>query len=205
MSDEQAPEQVDVERTTEIPDDLVEQVASHDEALAGAVATALERLDQLADDREALEEEVSDVTGRLKRAHADFENYKKRVERQREEVRNQATDRLVEPLVSIRTDLQRAIDTDAQSVDDLREGVKMTLRDLDNLLDAESIELVSPTPGTDVDPRRHEVMVRIDSDEPAGTIAEVFEPGIRRGDRIVKPAKVAVSEAGEDSDETSEE
>lgn len=205
MSDEQAPEQVDVERATEIPDDLVEQVASHDEALAGAVATALERLNQLEDAREALEDEVSDVTGRLKRAHADFENYKKRVERQREEVRNQATDRLVEPLVSIRTDLQRAIDTDAQSVDDLREGVKMTLRDLDNLLDAEDIDLVSPAPGTDVDPRRHEVMVRIDSDESPGTVAEVFEPGIRRGDRIVKPAKVAVSEGAEDADEPSEE
>lgn len=183
-----------------VPDDFVERIAAHDEGLAEVAATMRDRLATLEDELVDAQSQVDDLTSRLKRARADFENYKKRMERQREEVRTRATERLVERFVEIRTDLRRAIDTERQSIDDLIEGVKLTLRELDRVLDAEDVEEIHPSPGDEVDPRRHEVMVQVESEQPADTIAEVYEPGYEQADRVLKPAKVTVSD-GPDEDE----
>lgn len=181
--------------------DLVARVAAHDEALAEAVERLRERADALEEELGATRAEADELTSRLKRAHADFENYKKRVERREEELRERATERLVERLLSIRDDLRRAVNAEAQEVEDLREGVRVTLAELDRVLDAEGIETIEPDPGDEVDPHRHEVMMRVDSDRPPETIAEVFEPGYAQGDRVMRPAKVTVSDGPEAAEE----
>ncbi|MFP4628789.1 MAG: nucleotide exchange factor GrpE [Halobacteriales archaeon] len=195
MSDQEVTETADDDASE--PDDLVARVAAHDESLAEAVERLRERADGLADDLEATRAEVDELTSRLKRVHADFDNYKKRVERREEELRERATERLVERLLSVRDDLQRAVEAEAQAVEDLREGVRMTLGELDRVLDAEGVAAIAPDPGEAVDPRRHEVMMRVDSEHPAETIAEVFEPGYAQGDRVLRPAKVTVSDGPE--------
>ncbi|MFP4591616.1 MAG: nucleotide exchange factor GrpE [Halobacteriales archaeon] len=195
MSDQEVTETADDDASE--PDDLVARVAAHDESLAEAVERLRERADGLADDLEATRAEVDELTSRLKRVHADFDNYKKRVERREEELRERATERLVERLLSVRDDLQRAVEAEAQAVEDLREGVRMTLGELDRVLDAEGVAAIRPDPGEAVDPRRHEVMMRVDSEHPAETIAEVFEPGYAQGDRVLRPAKVTVSDGPE--------
>ena len=166
-------------------------VAEHDEALAREVA-ALEA--DLAETREELrerDEEVEELTSKLARTKADFSNYKERAKRKQEDIRERASEALVERLTPVRNDLLRALDQDEGS--DLRPGVESTLEKFDEVLADEGVESIDPEPGEAVDPARHQVMLRVDSDRPEGTIHEVYEPGYEMGDRVLSEAKVTVS------------
>ncbi|WP_423997802.1 nucleotide exchange factor GrpE [Halorubrum trapanicum] len=166
-------------------------VAEHDEALAREVA-ALEA--DLAETREELrerDEEVEELTSKLARVKADFSNYKERAKRKQEDIRERASEALVERLTPVRNDLLRALDQDEGS--DLRPGVESTLEKFDDVLAEEGVEAIDPEPGEEVDPARHQVMLRVDSDRPEGTIHEVYEPGYEMGDRVLSEAKVTVS------------
>ncbi|WP_434522026.1 nucleotide exchange factor GrpE [Halorubrum sp. AS12] len=171
---------------------LAAAVAEHDEALAREVA-ALES--DLAETREALrerDEEVEELTSKLARVKADFSNYKERAKRKQEEIRERASEGLVERLAPVRNDLLRALDQDEGS--ELRPGVESTLEKFDEVLADEGVKSIEPEPGEEVDPARHQVMVRVDSDRPEGTIHEVYEPGYEMGDRVLSEAKVTVSD-----------
>ncbi|PSP78197.1 nucleotide exchange factor GrpE [Halobacteriales archaeon QS_1_68_20] len=183
--------------------DLVERVADHDEALADDVAALADERDELAarvEDLEAdlaeREEEVEDLESRLKRKQADFQNYKKRRKREEQKIRERATEDLVERLLDVRDNLVRALSDDHDDVEGLREGVKMTLGEFDRVLDAEDVQEIDPEPGSEVDPSRHEVMMRVHSDQPEGTVADVYQPGYEMADQVLRAAKVTVSEGG---------
>jgi molecular chaperone GrpE len=170
---------------------LAAAVAEHDEALAREVA-ALEA--ELAETREALrerDEEIDELTSKLARVRADFSNYKERAKRKQEDIRERASEALVERLAPVRNDLLRALDQDEGS--DLRPGVESTLEKFDDVLAEEGVEAIDPEPGEEVDPARHQVMLRVDSDRPEGSIHEVYEPGYEMGDRVLSEAKVTVS------------
>jgi molecular chaperone GrpE len=175
---------------------LAAAVAEHDEALAREVA-ALEA--ELAETREALrerDEEVEELTSKLARVKADFSNYKERAKRKQDEIRERASEALVERIAPVRNDLLRALDQDEGS--DLRPGVESTLEKFDEVLADEGVEAIEPEPGEEVDPARHQVMLRVDSDRPEGAIHEVYEPGYEMGDRVLSEAKVTVSTGGEE-------
>ncbi|OYR76177.1 nucleotide exchange factor GrpE, partial [Halorubrum sp. E3] len=166
-------------------------VAEHDEALAREVA-ALEA--DLAETREELrerDEEVEELTSKLARVKADFSNYKQRAKRKQDEIRERASEALVERITPVRNDLLRALDQEEGS--DLRPGVESTLEKFDEVLADEGVESIDPDPGEAVDPARHQVMLRVESDQPEGTVHEVYEPGYEMGDRVVSEAKVTVS------------
>jgi len=147
--------------------------------------------------------EIEDLTARLKRKQADFQNYKKRMERKREEEKQRATEDLVERLLDVRDNLQRALEQD--DPDDLRDGVESTFRQFDRELDRENVAAVEPEPGDEVDPERHEVLARIDAEHPEGTIADVHRPGYEMGEKVLRPAQVAVSDGAEDGDDGGEQ
>ena len=170
---------------------LAAAVAEHDAALAREVA-ALEA--DLAETREALrdrDDEIDDLTSKLARVKADFSNYKERAKRKQEEIRERASEGLVERLGPVRNDLLRALDQEEGS--DLRPGVESTLEKFDEVLAEEGVEAIEPAPGEEVDPARHQVMLQVDSDRPEGAIHEVYEPGYEMGDRVLSEAKVTVS------------
>lgn len=202
MSDPEVSGSVDdADSDRAIPDDLVARVATYDEELAEAVGALGERTRSLADELADAEAEVEDLKRRLKRARADFENYKKRVERREEELRERATEKLVERLLAVRDDLRRAVEAEDQAAGDLRDGIELTLRELDRILDAEGVESIEPAPGDEPDPHRHEVVMRVEDERPAETIAEVFEPGYEQGGKVLQPAKVTVSDGPAEADE----
>lgn len=188
----------------EVPVDLdafVEAVADLDDDLGDEAAAIRAFCRDQAEELTAARDEVEDLTSRLKRARADFENYKKRVERRREELRAEVSRRLIERIIDVRTDLRRAVASDDQALEDLVEGVKLTLREIDRLLDAEDVAEITPEVGDEVDPHRHEVMVRVPSDQPEGHVAEVFEPGYRHGEHVLRAAQVSVSQGPPQTEE----
>lgn len=174
---------------------LSEAVGEHDADLAEAVAALEEELDETRDELLDMEEEVEELTSKLARVRADFSNYKQRAKQKQEDIRERASEALVERITPVRNDLLRALDQDENS--DLRPGVESTLEKFDEVLAEEGVEPIDPDPGEEVDPARHQVMLRVDSDQPEGTVHEVYEPGYEMGNRVVSEAKVTVS-AGEE-------
>ncbi|PSQ29249.1 nucleotide exchange factor GrpE [Halobacteriales archaeon QS_9_68_17] len=190
-----------------IGEQLPKAVAEHDEELGDEVRQLLEkaveldgRVDELEAAVEERDEEVEDLEDRLKRKQADFQNYKKRAKKRQDQIRDRATEDLVERLLDVRDNLKRAVDQDHDDVESIREGVKMTLKEFDRVLDAEDVSEVDPDPGEAVDPQRHEVMVRVESDQPEDTIAEVYKPGYEMSDKVLETAQVTVSDGSETSE-----
>ena len=199
-TEDAASEPADEEEHT-ISEQLPKAVAEHDEELGDEVQQLLEkaveldgRVDELEAAVEERDEEVEDLEDRLKRKQADFQNYKKRGKKRQDQIRDRATEDLVERLLDVRDNLKRAVDQDHDDVESIREGVKMTLKEFDRVLDAEDVSEVDPDPGEAVDPQRHEVMMRVESDQPEDTIAEVYKPGYEMSDKVLETAQVTVSD-----------
>ena len=207
-------EGADVEGIVEDERELIERVSEHDEDLGDAVSelvdwaletrdrnadleTAVEDLESTVDELEATVEEqadeIGDLKSRLKRKQADFQNYKKRSKKRQDQIKERATEDLVERLVDVRNDLVRAIESDHEDVESFREGVEMTLREFDRVLDEEDVEEIAPDPGDEVDPQRHEVMVQVDSQHPEGAIHDVYDSGYEMAGKVLQPARVTVS------------
>lgn len=175
-----------------------EAVGEEEDGSADAVDPRVEALEE---ERAALEERIAELeaerdelTTRLKRAAADFENYKKRQSRRREQLAAEATAELIERLLGVRDNLKRALEDEAEDIESLREGVKLTLSEFDRVLDAENVEEIDPEPGTEVDPERHEVMLQVESEYPEGHVVDVYQAGYERDEKVMRPAQVTVSE-----------
>jgi molecular chaperone GrpE len=153
-----------------------------------------DRVEELEEELAEREERVEELESRVKRVQADFNNYKKRAEKRREEVRERATEDLVERLLDVRDDFERALEAEGEQKD-LREGVEMILDELEGVLRDEGVERVDTE---EFDPERHQAMMRVESeDHEEGEVVEVYEPGYRMAGRVVRPAKVTVAEAGD--------
>jgi molecular chaperone GrpE len=170
---------------------LAAQVAEHDESLAAAVENLEARVSNLERELEDKAEQVDDLETRLKRKQADFENYKKRAKKRQEQLKERATEDLVERIVSVRDDLVRALEQD-EAVD-VRDGLETTLKEFDHVLEAENVTPIEPEPGEETDPQRHEVMMRVESDQPPGTVVDVYRPGYEMAGKVVRTAQVTVS------------
>lgn len=181
-------------------EDLSERVteqADTIEELRGELEARGEKLEEY----EATEEELK---SRLKRKQADFQNYKKRAKKRQQQIKDRATEDLVERLIGVRDNMKRALEEESDDTDSLREGIEMTMREFDRILEDENVSEIDPNPGTESDPQRHEVMMRVDSDHPEGTIADVYTPGYEMGDKVIQNAQVTVSN-GELEDDSSQD
>lgn len=177
----------------DVADDIVEYVQSESaEAVADEIATLRFEVETLESDVAEYEQQIKDLQSRIKRKQADFENYKKRMQKRREEEQARATEDLVTRLLDVRDNLTRALEQDEDT--DIRDGVESTLKQFDRILEQENVEAIEPQPGDEVDPERHEVLVRMDSEQSGGTIAQVHRPGYEMAGKVIRTAQVAVSE-----------
>ncbi|MHB9288198.1 nucleotide exchange factor GrpE [Halobacteriales archaeon Cl-PHB] len=177
----------------EVSDELREWVDETDaDTVAHEVATLQKQVAVLESDLAEHEEAVDDLESRLARKQADFQNYKKRQEKRLEEEKARATEDLVARLLDVRDNLQRALDQDEDV--DIRDGVESTLRQFDEELGRENVQRVEPAPGDAVDPQRHEVLMRVDSDQPEDTVADLHRPGYEMAGKVIREAQVTVSD-----------
>jgi molecular chaperone GrpE len=176
------------------PDDgLVERVEDRDsEDVAAELAGLRDAVSDLEGQLEEREAEIEDLESRLARKQADFQNYKKRQEQKMEDVRARATEDLVTRLLDVRDNLARALEQDEDA--DIRGGVESTLQQFDEELDREEVAVIEPEPGEETDPTRHEVLMRVESDQPEGTIEDVHRPGYEMGGKVLRAAQVTVSD-----------
>ena len=169
----------------ETPDDDAEP-----RGLAGVDVEPLPPLDR--DGVEALRKERDDLRDQLLRRRADFENYKRRVERDREQAGLGAVAAALQGLIPSLDNLERALDAHAGE-EALREGVELTNREILSFLEKQGVKVEDPK-GQRFDPQRHQALSHeVVPGQPEGTVVEVYGKGYALKDRLLRPALVKVA------------
>ncbi|PTV95194.1 molecular chaperone GrpE [Rhodobacter aestuarii] len=176
---------------TEKKDEMAEDQAQLDEALAAALEEDFDELEMLRAERDELKD-------RFMRALADAENARKRADRDRREAENYGGSKLARDMLPVFDALKRALDAAGEEVraaaPALIEGVELTQRELLNVFARHGVKAVAPQVGDKFDPQEHEAMFEAPvPNTVAGDIIQVMEPGFMLHDRLLRPAKVGVS------------
>jgi molecular chaperone GrpE len=126
------------------------------------------------------------------RTQADFENYRRRVARESALAQERGVVKLAKELLPALDNLDRALDA-ADQDDPLLQGVRLVREELAAALSRVGIESFSPT-GEIFDPSLHEAVVHQPVEgATSGTVAEVYQPGYRLRDHVIRPARVVVA------------
>jgi molecular chaperone GrpE len=139
-----------------------------------------------------LQAEVLGLKQQLLRKRADFENYRRRTERDRQAAWNDACVDVFRALVPTLDNLERALSAEGD-LSSLREGVQLILRELLSLLEARGVSSDDPT-GRAFDPERHQALSQeaVPGAAP-GSVVETFRKGYLFKDRLLRPALVKVA------------
>ncbi len=137
--------------------------------------------------------EAAELRDRLVRTLADFDNFRKRAERERDELRRYAVLELVRDFLTVVDNLERALAAGG-TVDDLKLGVELILRHLLDLLRREGLREVPAGAGQPFDPAVHEAVSRHEDPEASEpTVTRELQRGYVLHDRLLRPAMVEVA------------
>jgi molecular chaperone GrpE len=140
---------------------------------------------------EQLKAERDQLLDRLARAQAEFDNARKRAERERQEFREYATGSVAEQFLPVLDNFGLALKSTA-SAEQLRSGVELIVKQMDEILRQLQVTPV-PTVGEHFDPRLHEALGSVERDDlPDQSIAEEVRRGYRLRERLLRPALVRV-------------
>jgi molecular chaperone GrpE len=173
--------------------------ATRTEAQASAQETDAPNADPLA----AATQEAAELKDKLLRVLAEMENLRKRTEREVADSRLYGVSSFARDILNVADNMHRALNAldvglreraDA-SVKALLDGVELTERELLNVLEKHGVKKLEPV-GQKFDPNRHQAMYEVpDASIPAGHVVQVIQAGYLIGDRVLRPALVAVAKA----------
>lgn len=167
----------------------------------GQTAAAAERSPQ--EIIEELEHQKSDLTDRLLRTHAEMENLRKRVDREKAELSKFAISKFALDMVGVGDNFERAISAvpegasnEDASLKSLLDGIIMTERAFNQALERHGVKRIVPR-GEQFDPHVHQaVMEQEDLSVPSGSVLQVFQAGYVIDERVLRPAMVVVAKGG---------
>jgi molecular chaperone GrpE len=166
----------DVDESDEVPEEAAEEAV---------VEEALVPLAEF----EAVSAERDQYLDSLRRLKAEFDNSRKRQERERARILESASEKLVQELLPVLDNLDRALESEG----DIREGVRATRDQLADVLANEGLLPVA-SDGQPFDPNVHEaVMGQFSEDHEEGTVLQTFQRGYLLNGRAIRPAKVVVA------------
>ncbi|MDQ7054545.1 MAG: nucleotide exchange factor GrpE [candidate division KSB1 bacterium] len=142
-----------------------------------------------------LRKEVDELKDKYLRQIAEFENFRKRKEREVEEFWRKANADLIRKLLPILDDIERSLESARrdQNFEALVEGIEMIYKTFLKVLEAEGVTQISAV-GQEFNPEYHEALMQVEKEDvPPNTVVEEHQKGYLLGDKILRPAKVIVS------------
>ena len=148
--------------------------------------------------RDEAQKEAAASHERFLRTAAEFENYKKRIAREMDDLRKYANESLLKESLNAVDNLERAIDSaeaGENQADSIVEGVRMTLQQMLQLFEKYQVKPIDAV-GQPFDPAFHQAFMTEESDEhPENTVISEFQKGYTLHDRLLRPSMVVVSKA----------
>jgi molecular chaperone GrpE len=171
----------------------------------GAAGTPQTEEAKIAELVETLAKENADNKDRLLRTLAEMENLRKRTDREVSDMRQYGIASFARDVLAVADNMERALEAlDAElretanpAIKTLLDGVELTERELLKVLEKHGVKKFEPKKGDKFDPNLHQAMYELpDPTQPAGTVAQVVQPGYMIGDRMLRPAAVGVAKGG---------
>jgi molecular chaperone GrpE len=149
-------------------------------------------------DAQKLQAERDDLYHRLARATADFKNTQKRIQGEADQRVQYANQSLIKSLLPVIDNFERALAQDASKVDaaSILKGMQIVHDQWLSVLKQQQVNEIAPKPGEPFDPSRHEALMQQDAPQYAGkgqAVVQLLQKGYSLGDRVLRPAQVAVS------------
>jgi len=183
-------------------DEEINETNAEAVAAAAEEATMPEVTEQLSADaeREALKIQLADAEAKLaenvegwQRSLADFQNYKKRVEREDEIKKFNMKGDIIKKVLPVLDDLERALQN-RPADDSWASGIELIARKFQNMLDSENLKKIEGV-GLEFNPTFHEAISHEPSDEVAsGHVIAIVQNGYMLGERVIRPALVRVAQ-----------
>jgi molecular chaperone GrpE len=157
---------------------------------AQAPAAEQANLAQLLAAAEARANEMQDA---FMRAKAESENIRRRAQEDVTKAHKFAVESFAEALVPVKDSLEMALKVDNPTLESLKEGVEMTLKQLSAAFERNRLLEVMPAPGDKLDPNRHQAVSVVPSEQEANTVVAVLQKGYMISERLLRPAIVTVA------------
>lgn len=142
---------------------------------------------------EAKEKEIDNYKNKWLRTQADLENYRKRVERDIQEIHLYAGEKLVKDILPILDNFERALASIEDKESDLYRGVEMIYEEFKRMLEKHGVKEIEAL-GKPFDPYYHEAIMTVESDEhEPGIVVEVVRKGYIYNSKVIRPSMVKVS------------
>lgn len=142
----------------------------------------------------AAEAKAAELQDAFLRAKADADNIRRRAQEDIAKAHKFAIESFAEALVPVKDSLEMALKLDTPSVESLKEGVEMTLKQLNSAFDRNRLAEINPAPGEKLDPMKHQAISMVPADQDANTVVTVLQKGYTIADRLLRPALVTVAQ-----------
>ena len=151
----------------------------------------LDIMRKLKDENKRLTNEAEALKERLVRLTAEYDNYRKRTSKEKEGIYTDACTDVLKEMIPVLDNLERAISVEG-SVEDIKKGIEMTIKGFQTSFEKLGVEEIDAS--GEFDPNYHQAVMHIE-DENLGTnsIAEVFQKGYKRGDKVIRYTVVKVA------------
>ncbi|WP_366924116.1 nucleotide exchange factor GrpE [Metallumcola ferriviriculae] len=137
--------------------------------------------------------EKEELNRNFLRLQADFDNFRKRSRKEQQEFMRYASQSLIEKLLPVIDNFERALSSDDSQSQSFKAGIEMIYKQLVGILEQEGLVEIE-TEGQDFDPNFHEAVMQVKNDEcPDNMVIEVMQKGYKLKDKVVRPAMVKVA------------
>ncbi|UVW28410.1 nucleotide exchange factor GrpE [Massilia sp. H6] len=141
----------------------------------------------------ATEAKLAEMHDAFMRAKADAENIRRRAQEDVTKAHKFAIEGFAEAMVPVRDSLEMALKVETQTVEAIREGVEMTLKQLSAAFEKNRVLEVMPQAGDKLDPNKHQAVAVVPSEQEANTVVTVLQKGYTIADRLLRPAIVTAA------------
>ncbi|MBK9572754.1 MAG: nucleotide exchange factor GrpE [Rhodoferax sp.] len=177
------------------PHQGAEAYQSAEEQLAGQAASDAEALAQAQASLTELQAKSAELADQYLRAKADTENARRRADDEISKARKFAVESFADSLLPVADSLEAGLLIKDASVEQLREGVQATLRQLLSALERNKVLPINPAAGAKFDPHQHQAISVVPSELDANTVVSVLQKGYSIAERVLRPALVTVAAA----------
>ncbi|HJV01655.1 MAG TPA: nucleotide exchange factor GrpE [Burkholderiaceae bacterium] len=143
----------------------------------------------------ATEARLAEMHDAFMRAKAEGENIRRRAQEDVAKAHKFAVESFAEAMVPVKDSLEMALKVESPSLESLKEGVEMTLKQLNSAFEKNRLLEIMPAQGDKLDPNKHQAVAVVPAEQEANTVVSVLQKGYMIADRLLRPAIVTAAQA----------
>ncbi len=142
----------------------------------------------------ATEAKLAEMHDAFMRAKAESENIRRRAQEDVSKAHKFAVESFAEAMVPVKDSLEMALKVENPTLESLKEGVEMTLKQLNSAFERNRLVEVMPAAGDKLDPNKHQAVAMVPAEQEANTVVAVLQKGYMIADRLLRPAIVTAAQ-----------